>query len=172
MKKLLLLSLALAGCATNNDLLNGIPIFSSIDPDLQPYFNQFTAYTSVATTGITAGFISLPGNLAGECIWGGTYNEVRINPDYWFDISVNQKQQLVSHELGHCALFLGHINNCQDGTTAPDGTHSSCNNDQGMPNNMPLSIMNWQAFAPDQADILTIDEVTYYKYLKLNQPVH
>lgn len=158
--------MGIIGCGqAPNDIIEGPPMFTSVDPALQPYFNQFTALTGVPTTGITAGFTQLPNGIAGECVWGGVYNEVRINNIYtWSD--PNMFQQLISHELGHCALFLYHINNCSDGTTAPDGTESSCN--KGSSN--PLSIMNWQMFNQTQADALP-NEPIYYQYLKLNAPI-
>src|ERR1700678_1266067 len=104
MKYLIFLAL-LAGCAQPSDTINDTPLFTGVDPVIQPFFDQFTALTNgVQTTGITAGFLSLSGNLAGQCVWGGTFNEVRLDPDTWASLTVNQQQQLVSHELGHCAL--------------------------------------------------------------------
>ena len=149
------------------DFYNGLPMFSGVDPGLQPYFDQFTALSGVQTTGITAGFTPLTFPIAGECVWGQYYNEVRIDQTDWPNFTEDQKQQLVSHELGHCALFLYHINNCSDSTTAPDGTESTCNQGYGM----PLSIMNWQMFTQQQAINLTAQPAQYYQYLKLNLPI-
>ena len=160
MRALLFLFLACGGCASPSEQL-----FHNVDPELQQYFNVFTERTGANTLGITAGFINLDDDLAGECIWGGTYNEVHIDPKSWARWSQSQRQQLISHELGHCALFLQHINNCSDGTNPPDGTESTCNTGIGI----PLSIMNWQMFTNSQS--LQIDQ-RYYDYLKLNQPVH
>jgi hypothetical protein len=166
MKKLLLISLALVGCTNQSDMIQDTNLFTSVDPQIQPYFDQFTQLAGVPTTGITAGFSSLGGRIAGECVANGPYREVRIDTNSWntYGWTTYQKQQLISHELGHCALGLQHINNCRDGTTAPDGTESSCNNGT----NMPLSIMNWQMFDINQAPLITQQ---YYQYLKLNQPI-
>jgi hypothetical protein len=166
---LVLIACSLMGCAQGpNDILEAPPMFTDVDPELQSYFDNFQSFSGgVSVAGITAGFTTLPNHVAGLCVWGGTYNEVRISDELWNAIpgwTVNQKQQLVSHELGHCALFLQHINNCSDGTTAPDGTESSCNEGNGM----PLSIMNWQMFTAPQADQIN---GTYYEYLKLNEPI-
>jgi hypothetical protein len=154
------------GCASSNDLVQDSPMFSSIDPQLQVYFNYFSEQTGVPSSSITAGFIDLPPTIAGECIWGGAWNEVRIDPSKWqnYNWTEAQKQQLISHELGHCALFLNHINNCSDGTTAPDGTVSSCN--EGI--SVPLSIMNWQMFNSDQAALIN---QKYYDFLINNKPI-
>lgn len=162
-----LIALMAVSCASSNDLVQDSPMFNAIDPQLQVYFNYFSEQTGVPDGSITAGFVSLPPTIAGECIWGGAWNEVRIDPDKWanYNWTEAQKQQLVSHELGHCALFLNHINNCSDGTTAPDGTLSSCNLGQSM----PLSIMNWQMFDADQAASIGQN---YYDFLLLNKPIN
>ena len=175
MKSIFLLSLLMVGCAQQNDFSNGTPIFTGVDPQLQSYFDQFTTLTGgISTAGITGGFVSLGGTIAGECIWGGTYNEVRIDSDAWFTYGydTNMKQQLISHELGHCALHLNHINDCNNepGVHYSDGVQSPCN--QGVNNDYPLSIMNWQMFQSWQASNLANGfSSEYYKYLKLNQPI-
>jgi hypothetical protein len=153
----------LIGCGIQqNDILEGTPMFKDVDAEILPYFITFSNITGVSPNYITAGFTALEGRIAGECIIGDGYREIRINNAGWSGLSDNQKQQLISHELGHCALNLGHINQCADGTTAPDGTETSCNN--GL--TMPLSIMNWMMFNKVQANNITPD---YYNALKLNK---
>lgn len=162
---LVLIAMASVACASCNDVLNGgKPMFSAIDPLLVPYFDIFTNITGVGYYGITAGLTPLDNNIAGQCVLGGTYSEIRIDSNSWNRWTINQKQQLISHELGHCALGLGHINQCSDGTTALDGVDTSCNN--GL--SQPLSIMNWMMFTPFQANNIGPE---YYKALKLNKYV-
>jgi hypothetical protein len=178
---MVLISLGLVACGQEpNDILEGPPMFKSVDPALQQYFDYFYRVTELQPTGITAGFTPLPNGIAGECVWGGAYNEVRINSNYWTATSGGwgtiQNQQLISHELGHCALHLYHINNCSDGTNAPDGTMSSCNNGGALINGVwttvyPLSIMNWMMFNPTQANYLTSDYLQYYQALVGNVPI-
>jgi len=166
MKVVILLALVCVACGQQGDMIQGMPMFSNVDSELQFYFQNFSTLTGVSTEGITAGFTSLPTNVAGECVWGGAWNEVRIDTASWntYNWTLFQREQLISHELGHCALFLKHINNCSDGSTAPDGTESTCNEGIGM----PLSIMNWQMFNSYQAQNITQN---YYDYLKLNEPI-
>lgn len=165
MKYWLALALFSVGCAPRPDFYQAPPMFSTIDSELQPYFDYFTAQTGVPTTALTAGFTSLDGNAAGECVWAGNYNEVRIDATAWFtyNYSHDQKQQLISHELGHCALFLQHINNCSDGTNSATSTCQA----------QPLSIMNWTMFNQNQIFRLKFgsNEGLYYQALKANQPV-
>jgi len=40
--------------------------------------------------------------------YDGVYNTIRINPDYWYNISQYQKEQLMFHELAHCIYKLQH----------------------------------------------------------------
>ena len=160
----------ITACGQQNDFNQSNPLFTGVDYELQPYFDQFTALSGVSTGTITGGFLTLSGNIAGECVWGGAWNEVRIDPDDWSNYNNDEKQQLISHELGHCALYLQHINNCSDGTTAPDGTESSCNSTSSL-YPYPLSIMNWQMFNQQQASYLTSNSTQYYQYLKLNLPI-
>jgi hypothetical protein len=147
-------------------------MFTSVDPQLQQYFDYFYNITGLQTSGITAGFTTLGTDIAGECVWGGLWNEVRINstPGYWNAMPPNVRQQLVSHELGHCALYLHHINNCSNGQNLPDGSFTTCNGD-GSGTTMPLSIMNWYLFTSTQANNLTASPYQYYQYLKLNAPI-
>lgn len=161
----------LLGCAQGpNDILEESPMFTDVDPGLQQYFDEFqTPSGGVSIKGITAGFTELENGVAGLCVWGGVYNEVRIDKNDWDNTgwSEAQKQQLVSHELGHCALFLQHINNCNTNgviTNPPDAQKVSCNG-------IPGSIMNWQMFNWSQAQNLSDNPGTYYEYLKLNQPI-
>jgi hypothetical protein len=165
--RLLILSALLIGCAQQpNDWINDEPMFTGVDAQIQPYFDYFTAQTGVQTGKITAGFYTLPSPIAGECVWGGLFNEVRIDPDTWYASNLNndQRQQLISHELGHCALFLQHINNCSDGTNSAT---SFCQA-------QPLSIMNWAMFSQNQIFRLknpSTNEGLYYQALIGNVPV-
>lgn len=172
----LLSILALIGCGQQSDVVQDTNIFTSVDPQLQPYFDQFAQLTGTSTSGITAGFTSLGSNVAGECVFDGPYREVRIDPNAWntYGWTNDQKQQLLAHELGHCALYLQHINNCASLSDPNgqivyvDGTMSPCN--QG--NGSPSSIMNWMMFNSLQASyFVTVNQAQYYQYLKLNAPI-
>jgi hypothetical protein len=101
--------LMLSACGPS-DVVQDIDIFHGVDPRIQVYFTRFESKTGVGTYGITAGFTTLNG-LAGECVQNGMQREVRIDSSYWTQINYDdsQMEQLIFHELGHCALGLGHI---------------------------------------------------------------
>ena len=155
MGKLILLSIALMMSAcSRSDYVQDTDMFNSVDPKLQIYFDRFTADTGVSTSGITGGFTDLSSNIVGECVYNGSYREVRIDNTYWSQISTNDilMEQIVLHELGHCALSLGHI---------PDLA----------PNGQPLSIMNPYVFSPLQGIYLKSRETDYITALVNNVPI-
>lgn len=171
MNKLLLISLALVGCAQQNDMIQDTSIFTGIDPIIQTYFDRFTYETGVSTAGITAGFTTLSNNIAGLCAIDGPYREIRLDQTNYNNIMSSdlEVEQLVFHELGHCALFLMHINNCITNgvlTDPADAQQQSCPG-------QPQSIMNWQSFNPNQ--ITFYSDVTQHAYyihaLTVNQPI-
>ena len=175
MKYLVPFLLLLAACGQQaNDIINDPAIFTGVDPQLQVYFNRFSSKTGASSGGITAGFIALPNGIAGECVTDGPYREIRMDPGYWATLTTQTysdllKEQLSFHELGHCALgIMYHTNNCSDGTTAPDGTLSSCNHGT----TQPLSIMNWMAFNyGSQIIYYSNNEPEYVSALVQNVPI-
>lgn len=53
----------------------------------------------------------LPGEWAGDCVnQGGLFGTptININAEYWTQISNDQREELVYHEMGHCVLDRGH----------------------------------------------------------------
>lgn len=84
---------------------------AKIDPILKPYLMQFETDVNASTEGIDVGFGTLQFPVLGECESGlnSQNNKITIDSAYWAKASNNQKQQLVYHELGHCALGLGHV---------------------------------------------------------------
>jgi len=89
-----------------------------VDPLLVPYFAKFTQYIGVRTDNISAGFVSLTLPRVGQCsLYDDGSRIIQIDPIYWAKIGDDLKEQLVFHELGHCAMGLQHIkdvdaNNC------------------------------------------------------------
>lgn len=82
---------------------------AKIDPILKPYFTQFETDVNASTEYITGEFGTLPMPTVGQCAENGTFKTVTIDPIYWANASESQRQQLIYHELGHCALNLKHI---------------------------------------------------------------
>lgn len=156
---ILILGLGLFGCGNDSDNFKDISQFKDVNAILQPYFATFTARTGVSSNNITAGFIDSSPGLAGQCVISGSQKEIRIDSHIWSVVSETAKQQLIDHELGHCALNLAHNNACrqQDGsiTNPSDASKTTC---QGQ----PLSIMNWQMFYDFQYNVMLAHLAGYY----------
>jgi hypothetical protein len=162
---LLLSFLSLAcGQQQRSDITQASPMFSGVDPVLQVYLDRFTADTGVSTSGITAGFTDLGGNLDGECVMDGQgHREIRIDQSDYNQMSGNDAlvEQLVYHELGHCALYLQHINVCDtDGlmTDPADASKTQCDG-------QPMSVMNWESFSGAQIQVYQANREAYIKAL-------
>lgn len=81
-----------------------------VDPELSEYAMRFEREMGVTTEGINMGFGSLKSPSVGLCsIKNG---EVRITIDraFWDTIGEEQREHLMYHELGHCAMGLDHDN--------------------------------------------------------------
>lgn len=84
-----------------------------VDVQLQPYFNSFANKIHVSTAGVSGTIQPMHTQAIGVCdISSAT---ITIDSTYWNTIDDSQREQLVFHELGHCAMGLQHVN-----TTQPD----------------------------------------------------
>jgi hypothetical protein len=110
MDKLLIISLLCIGCGPQP--APHIPV--TVDPILAPYLQSFAVNVGVSTGGISANFAPLYNSLAetvGECIsYSNGDRVIQIDPTFWALAanSPGQQEQLLYHELGHCALNVGH----------------------------------------------------------------
>lgn len=108
MKKYLICFL-LASCAP--------PIINQhieVESEFQYYIDSFESYSGVKYEG-SAIFVEqnvlsfYKKDAIGVCIKHNTGNkEIKIDKEYWFLISNEAKEQLIFHELGHCALNRPH----------------------------------------------------------------
>lgn len=90
-----------------------------IDPELQPYVDDFLAQASkrgididLTESGLDMLFeddISTP-DYAGICRYKLGANEIGIDREVWNRSSEERKQWLIFHELGHCVLDRSHRN--------------------------------------------------------------
>lgn len=105
MQYLCLLAFVLVGCGPSR-VMSGI----NVDPDLQPYFERFTLTIGVPTDGISASFGNLTAPMVGECILGSDGSRaIEIDSAHWAQASDDDREQVLFHELGHCAMHLGHV---------------------------------------------------------------
>lgn len=95
---LILLSILGSGCAVY------VP-----PSEFKPYYDKFELGTGIRpTTDIV--FKDLPEGTNGQCAMNAYSKHIYINLVYWKIFSDNQREELVTHELGHCELGLQHDN--------------------------------------------------------------
>jgi len=128
-----LLLLALIGCGhfqgdydhihNSDEVKPGGPT----DPEFDSYILDFELRTDKDVSHIPVQFDNLKDNKVGVChSWSNGKSKILIDRGQWEDkLSELQKEALIWHEFGHCALNFGH-------------------NDSQRPDKCPTHIMNWQ----------------------------
>jgi hypothetical protein len=113
----------LVSCGRNGDHVSqpndGSPhIPVTVDPALSYYMFKFQNDIGVNTSGITAQFAALSAPTVGQCVQYSNGDKViQIDPVYWATALYSTREQLMYHEIAHCAMNLQHIltidtNNC------------------------------------------------------------
>lgn len=107
----------------NSDIKPGGPT----DPDFETYTMDFEIRTGKDVSHIPVQYGDLDNNKVGVChSWSNGQRKIRIDRKQWNNkLTQDQKDILIWHEFGHCALRFGH-------------------NDTLRPDNCPVHIMNWQ----------------------------
>ena len=82
----------------------------SINPSFIVYYQAFEQAIGRDPNRISIDFAKIDSPAVGLCYYydDATYNHIAIDGDFWSTASDNVRQELVFHELGHCALGLGH----------------------------------------------------------------
>lgn len=81
---------------------------SGVNSTLQPYFTAFAERAGTPEIRIPAGFADLDGVEIGVCIMIRDQRWIYIDKEFWESASPIQRQAIINHELGHCALGLDH----------------------------------------------------------------
>jgi hypothetical protein len=86
------------------------------DPAISAYFDRFESEATARGKNIDLNdqqivgyFATLENNIVGQCAQlesGG--KQIRIDPTYWESANDLEKEFLIFHELGHCALGRSH----------------------------------------------------------------
>lgn len=111
MKTLLLASLLLlTACGAQLQSTQDPRAFSSTDPTFQPYINKYITYKGSALSyDIPIQFTDLPRYTVGLCTrWSNGYRQIQIDTGYWDQLDEGARQEVITHELGHCDLNLNH----------------------------------------------------------------
>lgn len=112
---------AISGCMKSDS--------AEIEAELQTYFDQFVAEAAARDQTIDVEALQISGYVEqieergtlGQCkSYADGSKTVVIDQFYWRTASDEERQYVVFHELGHCALGRDH-----DNSTSPDGICSS-----------------------------------------------
>jgi hypothetical protein len=82
----------------------GKPAFH--DQAFSIYLSNFSSYYNVSVAGTTVEFETLEDDAVGVCDMSD--NEIKIDPEYWYNADDYEKEELIYHELGHCVFNLEH----------------------------------------------------------------
>lgn len=85
-----------------------------VDPEFVPYLERFALTVGGDTSGVSVIFDTLSGDTAGLCSIRGNERTIRVSHKHWFKVSLDEREALLYHELGHCVLNLGHKNELID----------------------------------------------------------
>lgn len=94
----------------NKDLFKPTTDFKHVrEPELESYFKQFEELTGLSTENISTKFQTQEGMVVGMCYsWDTGEREIQVAYYFWDVASELERQNLILHEAGHCALNLGH----------------------------------------------------------------
>ena len=102
-----LAAFALIGCGRPEQANQAV---ITVDAALAPYLARFTQDIGVSSDGISASLVDLNAATAGECIkQADGSKQIQINITWWSNADDDGKEQLMFHELGHCAMGLQHV---------------------------------------------------------------
>ncbi len=80
-----------------------------VDPELFQYAKNFEKEIGYSTANITMIFRDLDMPTIGRCtIDLSSNNLIEIDSNFWMISDFDEKEQLMYHELGHCAMYLDH----------------------------------------------------------------
>ena len=113
--KLIILILLVMGCGKGelfHDFLVSDKTYENtitVNEFLKPYYTQFESICNLEIHDTTAKFGDLEDTTVGRCYsYSNGYREIIIDKPYWDNASLNQKESLMLHELGHCVLYKEH----------------------------------------------------------------
>lgn len=90
-----------------------------IDPDLLEYSARFEQEIGVSSSGISMVFEELSDGAVGLCTVSASGRKISIDPNFWRSIDEDVREELMYHELGHCAMDLEHDESLMAGSRCP-----------------------------------------------------
>lgn len=148
MKRLIPLLLLISCGKSLPDFLNikGSPVKKSkTDPAFSQFVESFSRQFNVGVK-VPIVFKNIKSRYAGVCLkYSSGYREIQINPTHWKNYSLEQREQLIYHELGHCVLNRGHNDKLMEANT-----------------NCPDSIMRSYMFSINEINNCYVPEYNHY----------
>ena len=101
MRKLLLLSLLVTGCAMSPRYETPVAF--------TPYVQVFEAAYGKPVHSVEYGFADLGGDIVGSCsLYSDGHGKVQVDTKTWNAIDESTRAEIILHELGHCVLYRDH----------------------------------------------------------------
>lgn len=109
--KYLLAVFCLIGCGADTSDLKSYcaPCIDGVDKQVKPYVIAFEKTFGIKVSNIPIHFYTLDKTTAGICYVWAWRREIQIDPFKWVTYNKYTREELVFHELGHCVMNLGHI---------------------------------------------------------------
>jgi len=109
-------------CQQDSELSSGSATYPLADQRLWSHFQNFEQEAKKRGYTIDLRKMEITGSIteiaeegvAGTCRYGQYTHAVTVDQSYWNNVGSLRREMVVFHELGHCALFLGHSENAND----------------------------------------------------------
>ena len=108
-----LIALSMVGCGKHADDHTAGDGESAyvVDENLRPYIDRFQQDIGVDASYVAAVFGSLSSPLLGRCMsWSNGARKITVDKASWDGMTDLGREQLMYHELGHCAMNMQHDN--------------------------------------------------------------
>jgi len=155
--KYLILLLLLSSCGNQGDddvmvrkVTKKKDVVVTVSSILKPYAQSFQSIMGVDTTKISLAFVKQDTRTRLAVCWiypDSTERDIEVDPTWWNGATPSAREQVMYHELGHCAMGIMH----RDGHDV---------------NHLPLSIMRSWAFDDDELDNYELHHDEYMNELK------
>ena len=113
-----LISLNLFACGRAGEEFELLSV--EVAEECRPYFELFREVTGQSASNVSCGFApanNFAENILGYCSFGAGWY-ILVNSDRWPSLGPGQREALLLHELGHCALGRKHNDIQVDGRPA------------------------------------------------------
>lgn len=97
----IIFALSLCSCGQANMVI--------VDNELLEYAQRFEQQIGVSPADISMVFGKLENNAVGLCSINSEGRKITVDRTFWENSEEHVREELMFHELGHCAMFLNHV---------------------------------------------------------------